>query len=487
MKTHLNPSKFIQSLRLLTPEEFKSFHKWLQSPWANSNGKLVELYQLLQRHHPNYHSRNLTKEKVFARLYPQKKYDDKWMRNIMAGMSKQVEKFLAHQHLEKNDLLAKELLAKEYIARHESNRYTKKIKEIIKELESKKIKETDDYLKLYMIHEELYNNSDSIQTYSDGHPTLKIADLYLDTFYSIIKWRHINEMVERRFIHPEEWNLSDKKELLISLTKGLHIPINLLYQERITMVADSNKYQYDSFKKKYFSAYDQLPMWDRKTMLFYLINMVIRMWLKGEQEVIYELLSLYKTGIEKKLLFHHGKLTKSTFANIVTTANSAGEFDYSKMFIEKYSTFLPPEVIEDARAWALAKWHYKQKMYDNSIDILAKHQFSDDFFILSGKFLLLQSYFDACLIDGSYYLFFHDYVEALKKYFKRNKTFAKERTTALINTVNYAFKICKLVNNNEHSIARLEAIELKLNDENKIQGKKWLLNKLEEIKKGLSH
>lgn len=213
--------------------------------------------------------------------------------------------------------------------------------------------------------------------------------------------------------------------------------------------------------------------------------MVIRFWMKGDLEIIHELHQLYKTGIENGLLFHYGKLTVNTYVNIVTTANSVDDFDYSKMFIEKYTCFLPPEKMDDGRAWALGNWHYKQGQYEKSVEFLSNHHFEDNTFIRSSKFLLIQSYFDACLVDDSYYLFFRDYCEAVKKYFRRSKVLSKERNLAYINFVNFSFKVIKLINENNYALNNFKYLVKEINTENNMQGKKWLLAKIEYIIDGL--
>lgn len=481
MKSHLHPSKLTQSLQLLTPDEFKSLYKWLQSPWANANKKLVEFYGLLQKHYPAFDAKSLTKEDLFAKLYPGKTYDDKWMRNIMGGLSKQVEKFLVHQRLEKDETLYKQLLAKEYLERHRNDWFEKQVNDLVKILEGKVVKETEDYLALLLIHDEQYRQSNVGASF----PSLQIADLYLDTFYSITKWRYLTELRERQLILQEEGLWSEKFERLSDLTKDLDIPVIEIYRERIKIGDDLRREDYFQLKEKYFTFYNRLSNWDRKLLYFYFINTVIRFWMKGDLEIIHELHQLYKMGIGNGLLFHHGRLTANTYVNIVTTANSVDDFDYCKLFIDRHTHSLSPEKIDDGRAWALGNWHYKQGQFDKSIELLSAHHFEDDTFIRNSRFLLVQSYFDACLVDDSYYLFFRDYCEAVKKYFKRSKVLSKERNLAYVNFVNFSFKTIKLLNENNYALARFQSLVKEINNENNIQGKKWLLSKIDHIIGGL--
>ena len=486
MKTHLKPTKLVATLQLLTPTEFKSFHKWLQSPWANSNKKLVELYRILQKHYPEFTARTLTKEKLFIQLYPEKEYDDKWMRNIMAAMSKQVEKFLVHQRLEKEEVLKKKYLAEEFLERHKNDWYHREINSLIKLLEVKKVKETEDYLMLALIHEDLYHESNAHTLLAQGYSPLQISEVYLDTFYSITKWRHLTELVEQKMIVPINWDLGEKKELLSSLTKQFDIPVIDFYKERLEKVDSIEKEKYFQLKEKYYFVYDRLPLWDRKVIVFYLINMAIRMWIKGDQEIMQELLDLYKFGLENKLLFYYGRLTDATYANVVTVANSLGEFKFCKTIIDDYTQCLADESRRDGKIWATAHWYYKQQLFDKGIELLTLHNFKNDMFVRSSKFLLLQNYFEACLEDDSYYLFFKDFCEAAKKFFKRNKLISKERNMAYVNLIKYAFNFIKINIEKKPAIPIFRKFLVDLNLEKNIQGKKWLLGHVHEKINGLS-
>ena len=477
----LSSTKLTQSLQLLTPKEFKSFGKWLQSPWANSNKKLVECYAFLQKHHPAFEAKKLTKENLFVKLYPDKKYDDKWMRNIMAAMTKQVEKFLIHQRLEKDGILAKQLLAKEYLQRHRNDWYVKQTDGIVKMMDGKEVKETEDYLVLAQMYDELYRQSEITQVDTDGRSLLQIAEVYLDTFYGITKWRYLTEMVERQFILPEEVNISDKMKRLYFMTQGYRIPVIDIYKERINLGSDLQKTDYFKLREKYLSQFDQLPIWDRKLLFFYFVNMLIRIWMRGDAEVVFELLRLYKFGMEKGLVFHYGRMSEATYMNIITTANSCGEFEYSKNLIDNYTKYLSLDNWKDGSVWATAHWHYHQDQFVKGIDLLVQHHSRENIFARYSKFLLVQCYFDACLVDDTYFSFFNDYCEAAKQYFRRNKTLSKERNEAHIKFIYYAHKIINLYYSVNRSVAPFQALVHRLEKENNIQGKKWLMSKIKEI------
>ncbi len=482
MKNHISTTKLITHFQLLSLEEFKLLTKWLQSPWANSNKKLIELYDLLKRHYPTFEAKSLTKENLFARLYPGKKYDDKWMRNILAGMSKQVEKFLIHSQVERDEILKKRLLSSEYLERNYNSWYIKQAEELIQLIESKEVKETDDYLMLALVHEELYRQPKMHQSSAGSGSLLQVTDLYLDTFYCISKWRILTEMLERNMILKEKIELKEKLERLSFITRSFDIPVINIYKQRINF---GNELTVDDFlvlKNQFYSDFKRLPIWDRKLLIYYLINNIIRLWLKGNKGLMIELFKLYKFGIESSLLFNYGHITRNTYSNIVTTANSLGEFEYANYFIDNYSDALPTETKESTRVWAIGHTLHKQGRLKDAIELLSSHHYNNDEFSLTMKALLLECYFDASLTDSTYVEFLDNYCEAYKKYAKRNRVKSESRKIAWINMAKYTQKLSNIVHFNSANKNEIESLKMAIESEGFLQSRQWLIEKIEQFK-----
>ncbi len=404
----------------------------------------------------------------------------------MGALSKQVEKFLIHQRLEKDGVMSKHLLSKEYLERHQTEWYVKQANGMIKLMESKDVKETEDYLLLALLHEELYRQSKVAQKQNGSNSPLQIADLYLDTFYSITKWRYLTELVERKLVLGGETMLEDKLKLLSSLTDNLDIPVINIYKQRIKSVNESTKENYLRLKDMVFLSFDRLALWDRKLLFFYLINHAIRLWIRGGKEILRELFQLYRQGLADGLLLHHGRLSESTYTNIITTSNSLGEFEFAKYVVDNYNNSLAPEFREDGKIWAMGHRLHKQNKTFKAIDILATHSFSSYHIVIYSKTLLIECYFDASLIDNSYFLFFNDFCEAFKKHLKRNSIMSDNRILAWYNLIKYAQKILLLALNNPPVKTEIELIRSSIDGEVYIQGKQWLDEKIEQIIKGLT-
>ncbi len=485
MKTiTLSPSKMARMLAFLTPEEFKSLGLWLQSPWANTNKKLVSLYDILQKYHPDFPANAMDKAQLFKKLYPGKAFDDKWMRNLMAAMCKQVEQFLVHQRLESDDSLSAQLLAKEYLKRHEGEWHEKLVNDIIDNLEAKKAKETEDFLLLGQLHGELYERPQSTRLKS-SQALLLAADRYLDCFYGLHKWRCVTELNERQLILPEgtppTWDISQLEQQ----TQHLDIPALGIYKERLGLTRSLSMEGYLHLKTEVFTKFEYLSEKDKRILLFYLINTAIQLWLKGHVQIMGELLELYKTGLEEGLFVHYGRLLESVFSNIVTIGNTLSKFDFTKSFVNENASKLAPEMLEDGRIWATAHTLFKQHDFKESIILLSTHAFANHLFSLQGKVLLLESYFEACKKDDSYFLFFLDFVEAFKKYIHRDQLLSEGRKAAYLNFIKYSTILLKKIVEKKWVGKWLENFEKQINEEEFMQGKQWILEKLGEIKDGL--
>ncbi|MEM9822166.1 MAG: hypothetical protein AAF985_13880, partial [Bacteroidota bacterium] len=149
-------SKLEKSLALLDKSELKALAQWLKSPWCNSNKKVEQLFRYMRPHYPDFSSPLLQREKLFAKLYPDKTFNDRWMRNLQAELNKQIEQFLLHQELEQSPNWSQLLLAKIYERKHASQRLFKLSEAWQKSLLEKNNKSWEDYLFLCWSNDQLY-------------------------------------------------------------------------------------------------------------------------------------------------------------------------------------------------------------------------------------------------------------------------------------------------------------------------------------------
>jgi hypothetical protein len=73
-------SKAIDIISTFEAKEFNEFGKFINSPFFNTNSKLVELYSLLKKNFPSFSKKSFNKENIYKNLFPGKNYNDSTMK-----------------------------------------------------------------------------------------------------------------------------------------------------------------------------------------------------------------------------------------------------------------------------------------------------------------------------------------------------------------------------------------------------------------------
>jgi hypothetical protein len=478
-KTTFKKTKLVESLKMLSVGEFKSLGKWLQSPWCNANKTLLSFYTFLKQYFPDFESVQLERENIFKKLYPDKKYNDKWFRNLMAELNKQIESFLIHQRLDQEEDLKKIILAKEYEQRHQTGRLFKLAEQFNSQLEGNPNKSREDYFYGCYLNDLLYSLPEvSNQVKETGHQLNK-ADAYLGHFFVLEKWRYLAEFKERERLTKEKYDQLIDVNMLKEIGKDVSIPAIDLYEAKLNTGENISEDQFKKLKEDYFHQFDKLSFRDQQIFYFYLLNILIGMCISGKSHLFEMLFDLYQVGIENKLLLHHNRLSDKTYANIVTLGNSLQKFETIDSFLNTYTPFLKKEEQLDGSTWGKAHWRFKKKEFEQAINLLKFHKFSTPTFEIQGRFLLLQSYFESLRKDKSYLFLFFDYSRAYNKFIVRNKILSASRKKAYQTFIKYTCKIADLIITKEKKKAVFLKLAQDIDKESILQGKRWLKKVLE--------
>ncbi|HNM27475.1 MAG TPA: hypothetical protein PKL15_18655, partial [Saprospiraceae bacterium] len=89
--------KLFQLLGTLSPNERRRFRKWLLSPIHNPNNTLSKFYNIIDSRSV-WTARSLNAQKIFARLFAGKEYDDLVIRRLLSELLEQLEQFLLYEN-----------------------------------------------------------------------------------------------------------------------------------------------------------------------------------------------------------------------------------------------------------------------------------------------------------------------------------------------------------------------------------------------------
>ena len=94
----MQQSKLFTLLSGLEAAEFRWLHKFLKSPFYNTNEKILNLFLYIKKYYPDLDSPKLAKEITFQYLFPKQQFQAQKMRKLMHELATLVEDFMVAQH-----------------------------------------------------------------------------------------------------------------------------------------------------------------------------------------------------------------------------------------------------------------------------------------------------------------------------------------------------------------------------------------------------
>ncbi|MEL6717755.1 MAG: hypothetical protein AAFO82_09435 [Bacteroidota bacterium] len=471
-------SKFIKALQTFSEDELKSFDAWLRSPWCNTNKNLVRLLGKVRKYYPTFDDRKLTKEKLFKQILPSGKFSDRRMNNLLSEAYLAAERFLIHQNLSQDTRLQKDLLAQEWQNRDSEERFLKESQKVIDLMDDISIKEWEDHLDLYRHHRRLYHHPNQSRRIQYGSAIISRMGEELDLLYLLEKATILNEKKFRnRILQNEQHETEHDLQLWLQATKHLQHPAIEFYRMRFAYTEENRLAHYRKLRAAFMEGYEELGELQQKIHLTSLLNDTTIL-IKEKSISTIELLPLYKLGLKANLIFHREKLSYHTYSTVVGASNLKGDYDYTYYFIENFTDRLNEKNQLDAINWAKAHTMYYEKKLSKSLDILLIYQFKTPYFLMIGRVLTLQVYFDLYLQDNNYQSYLFSYLDTFEKWLQREKMWSKANKVSFLRFVQKCRALAKHYADVNFQRVKLEQL---LDGTEAIQALSWLKMKQEEI------
>ena len=163
-----------------TNEEQALFENFLKSPYFNTRKKPLELFRIIRKIRTKSESQ-VSKEKIFEKLYPSKKFNANTFNDLMAQLHKLAEDFLITETNKKEKVKNNVLLMEKFLEGRFKNLFESKKKQTDKILEGERLNE------FFFLHSYLKDayHINYLQTYKDNK-TSKEKDIITKLLYSCI-------------------------------------------------------------------------------------------------------------------------------------------------------------------------------------------------------------------------------------------------------------------------------------------------------------
>jgi hypothetical protein len=468
-------SKLIQLLRTFSVAETKRLGAWLQTRHS-ARSKAVQLFELLQKHGPEYRHRHLQREVVGRQLFQTPRFRDQDLRLAMSDLTASIEDFATAEMLSKDRLLQQSLLLR-YLEEKGLERYMPgEIEEYRKRIEAPESIGPDLLLEKFRERRLRGRLQLKVQN-SDPENLLQQASDALDHYFVVEKLRLAIDMRNTQNVYGNPYRYDFLEEIVGQAESSAAYgdsPAVKLFLSAFHMLGPSvDREHFDALVELLEQHAPGLPHEDQVALYGYALNYCARMINSGQIDFISLLLSLYKPMLQRDLLLENRHLSHRHYKNIVFVGLRAGELDWTRSFIEEFRERLPEDERENAYRYNLAYYHFFVRDFDRTLELINAVEFSDPIYTLNAKSLLLKTFYE---LDEPEAL--QSLAHSFRALINRNKEVTPFQRELYGHYISYVLKIHKVKSRpKEEQYALRDA----LLQETNIADKSWLLWQLEKL------
>lgn len=482
-------SKLIDILKTFSQEEIKKFSEFLISPFHNKNKKAVQLFEFLSAFHPEYENKNLTKEKIFEKIFSGKSkssvYNDASVRNLLSDLMILAEKFTAYLNFENERFYFNERILRKLSLSKLTGVFEKRLKLTEDIFSGSEFHGEEEYYQKYIL-EELKGSSsqfsDNLKLYKTDY---SIRSLEYLTYYYLIKiFKSVNFIgYQKQFNIDNTLNISEYllgginiNEVLESVknkSERDYLILSIYHKLYLSLKNPDNDDYYFKFKD-IVTANDQIFSELEKYGLYVsLTNNCVQKIDLGKDKFFKECFEIYKIMFRKNLLaIYPGYFPMTTFTAVIQTGLASDETDTVEKFISDYSDKLNPAHRDDAVNYAYAQLSYYRKEFGKALEYISKTDSEFSQFKYHLKTLSLKIFFETGDYDSLYYT-----SDSFIHFLGKNKLVSSNYKTEFGNFVKIIDLLVKFkLSPDDNTGLKIE----EMLDKKPAAGKKWLREKYAE-------
>lgn len=377
-------------LQSLSASDRQALRKFLHSPYHNKREDVQQLFDYLA----NEKQAPPDREEVFRHLFPQQAFDAAALNHTASQLTKRIEHWLALEQAQSETLYPEICLVRAYRQRDLYKLLQRSIQTASKALEAQPYRHSGYYRAQVALQQESFfglrrhgrNKGIQLHTLSEVQDLALIAEKLL-VGCILISHRNLSQMEYRS-------GLLDVILAFLHQHPYLEIPaIAVYYHGYLAQTArepDQHFYALAALLEQHTALF---PMEELHDIYLIAINFCIKKINLGEERWIYNLLQLYKKGLDAGIFMENERLSRWTFNNIVSTAIRVRELDWARSFMGNYAKALDPDTRAATCAFNLARVLYEEKNYTEALRVLHQMEHDDVLEVLNAKALRMKLFY----------------------------------------------------------------------------------------------
>lgn len=373
----------------------KAFNHFLHCKLFNKREGAIRLFDYLKTELLTSKPK-LEKEDVHRQLFPNQPFSDKVMRDLMFQLTNPLYRFLAYQKLyenEEDELIA---LCKAFRERNMPKLFKSTSSKTVSTQQASSLRDSEYHHRNYQLQQEQYYASTQK---GRGHKTnLQEVTTNLDISYFANRLRQSCYMLSHQSVYNVNYDFTLVEDIIREVNRQdlIHIPaISIYYYCYLAQRYPDQLDYFKSFRNNLVTNANLFTISEMKDIYLLAINIAIKTYNRGSMELIPDLLELYRSGVDQKILLTNNVLSRFTYQNMIALALFTERFNWAAEIMDGYTQLLEPAYREITYQFNLAKYHYSKREYDDALQLLYLLVSNDDIYINIGtKILLSRIYYE---------------------------------------------------------------------------------------------
>jgi len=488
MKT--KPSRLIQLLSSLSNDEIKRLNHFVQARYFNTDKYVTKLLNVLDR---DVIGKRTFDESVQWRVYYKvfdKSSDSQEILNEkekkllgakMSALTRLTKDFLTVEALKEHKTHRNDLLLSELLNRRQFDLFQSVMKKERKSLESEKERGIAFHQSEYVIEQKTLDYLILNRNLLSKNDNLNEINRSLDIRYLLDKLNlHLGAIGIISSLGEKNYDFSSIKavEELLNLPQYSNHSLMKICNATINMMQSKSHEDYISLLRLLDLNGEYIPKDDVLDFYNMLNNFCAAQIRSGVLEYHIHLFELYKVMEDKDILKEGNSIPVNKLKNLIAVACHAKEFEWCKYIIEKYRLYIIKEFRDSVCHYNLGVIAFYENDYKAAIQSFIRVERINLNYDLNCRILILKSYYET---DEEYDERTVQIFRSAEKFVTDNKKLSSARKKADKNFINTLINLYRI----KHRTGKMtpQSIRRKIEKFDLINDKRWLLEKVSELKK----
>jgi len=484
----MKDTKLVEILKCFTPDEFKSFEKFINSPYFSIGRDLSGLFALIKKHYPEFKSEDSIMESVFDKLFAETAYNDKKLKNLTSDLTKLAEQFLVHNSLKSNETEFQRILTNVYREKKSDKLFLGTIRSY-ENIVSKKLFDSLECFKDEEEIEKYWNEYYIIR--NDFDKAIPHMLRYSEYFTVAFMVRYLRRMLDKRIV-TNNYNITFEVDLLDDLFECLDFEkfmnliemrnyrhtwlIKIYYYALQSVIHPTDEFLYTEFKELFHENVNRFSRTEKHHIYIDFVN-YCHIREKFARDTSSEALALYKEMLSQEAYSdsENDYMSLIMYRNIMVLSINLKEYEWFEQFIENYSSKLKPEYRHNMMNLAIAHLRFAKGDFDSALKHIGKVKYDYFIYKVDVKNLMLKIFYELNLFDQAFSL-----IDSYKHYLTETTDLNKEFRVMYYNFLTTYSKILRAKVNADYN--DIDFIIKEVSSSNQIYSPTWLIKKATELK-----